>query len=85
MSLIAMVRFYHHRLRGYQTFFFYLQSLLVPGDLTDEKVVQRIVEETVAHFGQLDVLVNSGGILAMGTVENTTLEDYDRVMNINVR
>ncbi|XP_077350338.1 3-oxoacyl-[acyl-carrier-protein] reductase FabG-like [Lithobates pipiens] len=62
-----------------------LKSLLVPGDLTDEKVLQRIVEETVSHFGQLDVLVNSGGILAMGTVENTTLEDYDRVMNINVR
>ncbi|XP_040211815.1 3-oxoacyl-[acyl-carrier-protein] reductase FabG-like [Rana temporaria] len=62
-----------------------LKPLLVPGDLTDEKVVQRIVEETVAHFGELDVLVNSGGILAMGTVENTTLEDYDRVMNINAR
>ncbi|XP_073491460.1 3-oxoacyl-[acyl-carrier-protein] reductase FabG-like [Aquarana catesbeiana] len=62
-----------------------LKPFLVPGDLTDEKVLQRIVEETVSHFGQLDVLVNSGGILAMGTVENTTLEDYDRVMNINVR
>ncbi|XP_018428798.1 PREDICTED: uncharacterized protein LOC108801369 [Nanorana parkeri] len=62
-----------------------LKPLLVPGDLNDEKVVQRIVEETVSHFGQLDVLVNSGGILAMGSVENTTLEDYDRVMDTNVR
>ncbi|XP_077350340.1 3-oxoacyl-[acyl-carrier-protein] reductase FabG-like [Lithobates pipiens] len=62
-----------------------LKPLLVPGDLTDEKVVQKIVEETVGHFGQLDVLVNCGGILAMGTLENSTLEDYDRVMNTNVR
>ncbi|XP_075422415.1 3-oxoacyl-[acyl-carrier-protein] reductase FabG-like [Ascaphus truei] len=61
------------------------KPLLVPGDLTDEVVVQRMVEQTVAHFGQLDVLVNSGGILAMGTVENTSLQDFDRVMNINVR
>ncbi|XP_053326564.1 3-oxoacyl-[acyl-carrier-protein] reductase FabG-like [Spea bombifrons] len=61
------------------------KPLLVPGDLTDESVVRRVVEQTVTHFGRLDVLVNSGGILAMGTMENTSLEDFDRVMNINVR
>ncbi|KAM9305238.1 3-oxoacyl-[acyl-carrier-protein] reductase FabG-like [Gastrophryne carolinensis] len=61
------------------------KALLVPGDLTDESVVQQMVEKTVEHFGQLDVLVNSGGILANGTVESTTLQDYDRVMNVNVR
>ncbi|KAM4697543.1 putative oxidoreductase TM_0325 isoform 2-T2 [Rhinophrynus dorsalis] len=61
------------------------KPLLVPGDLTDEAVVQKIVEQTVAHFGQLDILVNSGGILAMGTVENTSLQEYDRVMNVNAR
>ncbi|KAM3916528.1 3-oxoacyl-[acyl-carrier-protein] reductase FabG-like isoform 2-T3 [Leptodactylus fuscus] len=61
------------------------KPLLVPGDLTDEAVVQGMVEQTVAHFGQLDVLVNNGGILAMGTIENTTLQDYDRVMNVNTR
>ncbi|OCT64711.1 hypothetical protein XELAEV_18045808mg [Xenopus laevis] len=62
-----------------------VKPLLVPGDLTDEECVRKIIEETVAHFGQLDVLVNSGGILAMGTVENTSLQDFDRVMNVNVR
>ncbi|XP_040297715.1 3-oxoacyl-[acyl-carrier-protein] reductase FabG-like [Bufo bufo] len=61
------------------------KPLLVPGDLTDEAVVRGMVEQTVAHFGRLDVLVNSGGILLMGTIENTALEDYDRVMNVNVR
>ncbi|XP_063791163.1 3-oxoacyl-[acyl-carrier-protein] reductase FabG-like [Pseudophryne corroboree] len=61
------------------------KPFLVPGDLTDETVVPRIVEQTVAHFGQLDVLVNSGGILSMGSVENTSLQDFDRVMNVNVR
>ncbi|XP_071978887.1 3-oxoacyl-[acyl-carrier-protein] reductase FabG-like isoform X2 [Engystomops pustulosus] len=61
------------------------KPLLVPGDLTDEARVRGMVEQTVAHYGQLDVLVNNGGILSMGSIETTTLEDYDRVMNVNVR
>ncbi|XP_073416556.1 3-oxoacyl-[acyl-carrier-protein] reductase FabG-like isoform X2 [Dendrobates tinctorius] len=61
------------------------KPLLVPGDLTDEALLRGMVERTVAHFGQLDVLVNSGGILAMGTIETTSLQDYDHVMNVNTR
>lgn len=62
-----------------------VQPLLVPGDLTDEETVKKTVELTVAHFGRLDVLVNSAGILAMGGIETADLAQYDRVMNINVR
>lgn len=57
----------------------------MPGDLTNEDTVKKTVEETVARFGRLDVLVNSAGILAMGTIESTDLAQYDKVMNINVR
>jgi len=39
----------------------------------------------VSHFGRLDVLVNNAGILEMGTIETSTLEQYDRVFNTNVR
>lgn len=62
-----------------------VQPLLVPGDLTDEETVKKTVEQTIAHYGRLDVLVNSAGILAMGSIETTDLAQYDKVMNINVR
>lgn len=61
------------------------QPLLVPGDLSDVNTVKRTVEETLSHFGRLDVLINSAGILAMGSIESTSLEQYDQVMNVNVR
>uniref|UniRef100_A0A3Q3RR21 Uncharacterized LOC113138527 n=1 Tax=Mastacembelus armatus TaxID=205130 RepID=A0A3Q3RR21_9TELE len=61
------------------------EPLLVPGDLTDEEMVKKTVAKTIGHYGRLDVLVNSAGILAMGSIETTDLAQYDKVMNINVR
>ncbi|XP_023676413.1 3-oxoacyl-[acyl-carrier-protein] reductase FabG [Paramormyrops kingsleyae] len=61
------------------------EPLLVPGDLINEEVVKSVVEQTVSHFGRLDVLVNSAGILAMGSIETTNLAQFDQVMNVNVR
>ena len=36
-------------------------------------------------FGKLDVLVNNAGVLEMGSIENTSMEQYDRVMGTNMR
>jgi len=60
-------------------------TLLVQAELTNEKDCEKIINETVAKFGQLDILVNNAGVLELGNIENTTLEQYDRVMNVNVR
>ena len=54
-------------------------------DIRETSQVERLVIETVEHFGQIDVLVNAAGIIANGTIEDTTLDDWDKMMNINLR
>jgi len=54
-------------------------------DIRENSQVERLVNDTVQHFGQIDVLVNSAGIIMNGTIENTTLDDWDKMMNINLR
>lgn len=61
------------------------ECLTVAGDVTNESDTARILSETIARYGKLDVLVNNAGILEAGTIENTSLEQFDRVMNTNVR
>jgi NAD(P)-dependent dehydrogenase (short-subunit alcohol dehydrogenase family) len=54
-------------------------------DVTETSQVDRLIIETVEHFGQIDVLVNSAGIIKTGSIEDTTLDDWDKMMNINAR
>lgn len=54
-------------------------------DIRETSQVERLVGETIENFGRIDVLVNAAGIIAGGTIENTTLDDWDKMMNINLR
>ncbi|CAH1373019.1 3-oxoacyl-[acyl-carrier-protein] reductase FabG-like [Tenebrio molitor] len=59
--------------------------LLLTGELTNEKDTEDIFQKTITHYGRLDVLINNAGILETGSIETTNLQQYDRVMNTNVR
>src|SRR5262245_27465195 len=54
-------------------------------DLLNETETAAFVQNVLNDFGRIDVLVNAAGIIASGTIENTSLADYDLMMNINVR
>ncbi len=54
-------------------------------DLSDTAQSEKVVNETIKNFGQIDVLVNGAGIILNGTIENTSLDDWDKMMNVNLR
>jgi NAD(P)-dependent dehydrogenase (short-subunit alcohol dehydrogenase family) len=55
------------------------------GDVTDVSQVDRLVAETIDEFGKIDILVNAAGIIGNGNIENTTLDEWDNMLNINLR
>lgn len=57
--------------------------LPIVADVTTD--AQRIIEETVEHFGKLDVLINNAGILILDSISNFEVENLDRGWNTNVR
>jgi len=54
-------------------------------DVLEMTQVEKIINETIETFGQIDVLVNAAGIIMNGSIETTPLEDWDKMMNINLR
>lgn len=54
-------------------------------DVTESSQMDRLISETVDQFGAIDVLVNSAGIIMNGSIETTTIDDWDKMMNINLR
>jgi NAD(P)-dependent dehydrogenase (short-subunit alcohol dehydrogenase family) len=54
-------------------------------DLTEQSQIDRLVSETVQHCGQIDVLVNAAGIIRSGTLADTSVDELDKLMNINLR
>ena len=61
------------------------KGIAIQADATDAKAVKAAVEKTVATFGRLDVLVNNAGTAIPKTFEEATLEEMDRVIDINIR
>jgi NAD(P)-dependent dehydrogenase (short-subunit alcohol dehydrogenase family) len=61
------------------------EALPVRADVANDREAARAVDETVAKFGGVDVVVNAAGHISSGTIENTSLEAWDEMMNVNVR
>jgi len=61
------------------------ECVFVQLDVTDENAWQDAVATTVARFGKLDILINNAGIARINSVEDTTSEEWDLVMDINAK
>jgi 3-oxoacyl-[acyl-carrier protein] reductase len=61
------------------------KAVAIQADAADPKAVKAAVEKAVATFGRLDVLVNNAGTAIPKKFEETTLEELDRLIDINVR
>ena len=60
-------------------------TIAIQADAADADAVNAAVEKTVATYGRLDILVNSAGTAIPKTFEEATLEEMDRVIDINLR
>ena len=61
------------------------QALFVEGDIAGEGPVRNLIEATVRHFGGIDILVNNAGIYLPGTSQEISVEDWDRVVGVDLK
>lgn len=61
-----------------------LSAMGVTGDLSDVDFPGTVVKETVAAFGRIDSLVNSAGSITTGSIKDTSLDDWNKLMEINL-
>ncbi len=61
------------------------QAVAQRTDVTDESQVDELCRFTITKFGQLDILVNNAGISGGGSLMNTSTNQFDRVINTNLR
>jgi NAD(P)-dependent dehydrogenase (short-subunit alcohol dehydrogenase family) len=59
-------------------------TLLLPGDVTDPGQAQSVVERAVARFGRLDALVNVAGVAPVRSIVETSIDEWDDVLNTNL-
>ncbi|HEY4357507.1 MAG TPA: SDR family NAD(P)-dependent oxidoreductase [Acidobacteriaceae bacterium] len=56
---------------------------LIAADLANADECRRVVSETIARYGRIDVLVNNAGIITVGPVEAQTVENFEQTMRVN--
>lgn len=61
------------------------KALYLHADVTREDDIRSLIEQTVEQLGRLDIVVNNAGTAVVASVEQSTVEEWDRLMAINVR
>lgn len=61
------------------------QALAVMTDVTDVQQVQRLVDQTIDHFGRVDVMINNAGLMALAPLSKCQLDEWNRMIDINIK
>jgi 3-oxoacyl-[acyl-carrier protein] reductase len=61
------------------------EAIAIRADAADAEALTRAIDRAASHFGRLDILVNSAGVLRMGPVDAFSLADLDETLAVNVR
>ncbi|RYG35963.1 3-oxoacyl-ACP reductase FabG [bacterium] len=61
------------------------RAIAIRADSADVQAVRDAVDETARFFGRLDILVNNEGILVPGLIDDYSIDDFDRMVAVNVR
>ena len=61
------------------------EGLKLKANLANDEAVDNVLSETLTTYGGIDILVNAAGHISNGTIESTSMESWEEMMNINVR
>jgi glucose 1-dehydrogenase len=61
------------------------RAVAVQADLAQTQAIHGLIEESIAHFGRIDILVNNAGIEKHAAFLEATEEDYDQVLDVNLK
>ncbi|MFE2484781.1 SDR family NAD(P)-dependent oxidoreductase [Streptomyces mirabilis] len=60
-------------------------ALVVEADITDRTQAEAAVQQAVEHFGRLDTLVNNAGLMLLGPVVGADVDEWERMLAVNVQ
>ena len=61
------------------------EAITIPADITDQEQARSCVEREAGHWNRLDIVVNNAGLLLVGPTESAPVEEFDRMIDVNVR
>jgi NADP-dependent 3-hydroxy acid dehydrogenase YdfG len=59
--------------------------IVVAADLTEAAEAPRVIDEVVSKAGRLDILINNAGVMLLGPIEDAPLDEWQRMIDINIR
>lgn len=61
------------------------EALIVPGDVTNKKDFEKVVEKTVSEFGKVDGLINNAGLMPLSFIDKLKTDEWEKMVDVNIK